>query len=283
VRAVAAGVLALMAFGGGVQAGGAGAHAPRDAGKFACDIHNIYFDVVGLDLTERATAHWSFTGEDGQVAQLDTVQTGRVAWHRDHSTKAERRKYRQIMTFQELTGVCRVPNFRQGELSGKAQGMTYHLDGTWSAGAQSGTCTTDETTTRQVSGNFMRLSLSTRPPARKVGVKLVFGGPTALDCPFMAYDAAGDRYVAAHLRSARFGYLPYVTRIAKTTVTAHRIVRLPFHLTSDGFGRSHAAPLWNDGQVQPALTLSGTLTLKRYKDCHIRSLHDILHTSCPTP
>ena len=66
--------------------------------------------------------------------------TGSVDWHRDHGSRSERKRKRQWAFFEELSGGCRVPNFPHGEIHGTAPGMSYHVDGTWSAGGQTGIC-----------------------------------------------------------------------------------------------------------------------------------------------
>src|SRR4051812_30055396 len=113
-----------------------GPRPPRaSGGAFACDIHDVFYDVTGVRLTERIPAVWSYTGDTGDAtAQVTTTQTGTLDWHQAHSTKAQRAKYRQMATFEELTGACRVGDWRQGTIRAKAQGMDYAVSGTWNAG-----------------------------------------------------------------------------------------------------------------------------------------------------
>jgi hypothetical protein len=170
-----------------------------------------------------------------------------------------------LRAFEELVGACRVPNFRQGRIHGKAQAMHYHVDGTWSAGAQTGTCTNDRTTTRSVTGLFIRHSVKTDPPARTVGLKWTMSGPTEVDCPFTAFAPDEDAYVPGHLRGYDLSYLAVERPIAKSTLFAKKVINAPIAVHGDGHRRGDTLGLWNDGTLTTTLSLTGTITLTRYK------------------
>jgi hypothetical protein len=152
-----------------------------------CTITDVFYDVTAIKLDERMSAHWDYDDEDGDpatAASVDTVLTGSVDWRRDHGSRAERK--RQWAFFEELSGACRVPNFRQGEIHGTAPEMSYHVEGTWSAGGQTGTCSADRTRSRSVTGLFIRHSAKTAPPPATGYGKWAMVGPPVVDCPFMA-------------------------------------------------------------------------------------------------
>jgi hypothetical protein len=249
----------------------------------SCTIRLVFFDVTGIALTERMTAHWDYATEADPPAQakIDTTQTATVDWHQDRSTLAQRRANRQTATFEELVGACRVPNYRQGRIHGKAQGMHYHVDGTWSAGAQTGTCTNDRTTTRSVTGLFIRHSVKTDPPARTVGLKWTMSGPTEVDCPFTAFAPDDATYVPGHLRGYDLSYLAVERPIAKSTLFTKKVIAAPVSVHGDGHRRGDTLGLWNDGTLTTTLSLTGTITLTRYKSCSFKATD--FHSSCPYP
>jgi hypothetical protein len=268
-RWLAAGVLAALATATPASAPALPAGDAATGNRLPCDIHDVYYDVTGLKLHEQLNATWTHEDVEGGTATATTTQTGTLDWHQAHSTKAQRAKYRQIATFSELTGSgCRVGNMRQGDIHAKAQDMAYTISGTWAQGGVSTTCTgTPATTTRALSGHFDRLTKATSPPSRSIEIKLDLGPPRLLDCPLGT----------THLRGARITYPPYTVTIPKTRILAHRTVTVPFRLTRA------ASTSWGDGKLTVTPTITGTLTLRKYKDCHVRTMDDLLHGHCYDP
>jgi hypothetical protein len=218
------------------------------------------------------TAHWDYYDEDGDPAarsSLDTVLTGSADWHRDHGTRSERRRKRQWAFFEELSGSCRVPNFRQGEIHGTAPVMTYHVDGRWSAAGQTGTCSGDKARSRSVTGLFIRHSTKTGPPPAKGYGKWAMVGPPVVDCPFMAAATDGSGLVAAHLRRYGLRYPGVETPVANSTLLRRKVVTLPVHVRGDGYARpgDTLTDLWDDGRLTASMTLDGSVTLTRYSSC----------------
>jgi hypothetical protein len=241
--------------------------APRAAAA-RCTVTDVFYDVTAIRLDERMTAHWDYYDEDGDPASrssVDTVLTGSVDWHQDHGSRAERKRKRQWAFFEELSGACRVPNFRQGEIHGTAPEMSYHVTGAWSAGGQSGTCSGDRISDRSVTGLFIRHSTKTAPPPATGYGKWTMGGPPVIDCPFMAAAIDGSGLVARHLRRYALRYPGVETPVSKSSLLRRKVVRLPVHVRGDGHPRPGAlTELWDDGKVTASLTLDGSVTLTRY-------------------
>jgi hypothetical protein len=241
-----------------------------------CTSRIVSFDVTAVEFTEHLTAHWDYGIEETDPkASIDTTQTAHVSWHNDGNTHAERVRHHDYAFLEELSGGCRVPNYRQGKIGAKAEDVAYHVDGTWSGGERTGTCATDRTVQRNVSGQFVRLSLATSPPSRSIGVKWLFGGPPEIDCPFSAFD--GEEYVNRHLRTYDLSYPAQSYTIPKSKLLGrNRVIKLPVHI------RSTRAD-WAYGKLRASLELTGTVTLTRYKDCSIRPGDKILGNPCLYP
>jgi undecaprenyl-diphosphatase len=77
--------------------------------------------------------------------------------------------------------------------------MTYALDGTWTAGAQSGTCHRTGTAPRSIAAPFWRLSRVLPPRIRQVKSRWQLNHVKDLDCPFQSFDASTGDHAAAHL------------------------------------------------------------------------------------
>ena len=241
------------------------------AAAAGCTVTDVFYDVTAIKLDERMTARWE-PDEDGDPASrssVDTVSTGSVDWHQDHGSRTARGRKRQWAFFEELSGACRVPNFRQGEIHGAAPGMRYHVDGTWSAGGQTGACSADRTATRIVTGLFTRHSTKTAPPPASGYGRWTLFGPPVIDCPFMAAATDGSGLVARHLRRYALRYPGVESPVAKSSLLRSKVVHLPVHVRGDGRARpgDTLTGLWGEGSVKASLTLDGSVTLTRYSSC----------------
>jgi hypothetical protein len=227
---------------------------PARAHAAGCTVTDVFYDVTAVKLDEHVTAHWAY--EDG--ASLDTVMNGSVDWRQAGGSRADRKKKREWAFFEELSGACRVPNFRQGEIHASAPDMRYHVDGTWSAGGQTGTCSADHTAARVVLGQFTRHSTKTAPPPPYGFTKWIPSGPPVVDCPFMD----------EHLRRYALRYPGVESRVAKSSLLRGKVLRLPVHVRGDGHARKgELDDLWDDGSVTASLAIDGSVTLTRFSSC----------------
>jgi hypothetical protein len=250
------------------------ASTPAQAHRSGCTRRIVDYAVTGVTLHERIDARWSYgTPDFDDRAQLQTAEVANADWH-GHK--------RNAANFVELSGQCRIGDWRQGHVWAAADTRT-NLAGTWSAGQRSGSCTNDRVIPRSLPIDFVRQTLALEPPASTIGVKWTLPQPRVLDCPFTAFDRRFDEYHRAHPTSATFEYPTPTQMIPKSTLLGHsKLVRLSVHL------RAHAHPVydsppWDYGNVNATLELTATVTLVRYKDCTIHPADRILNNPCLRP
>ena len=229
-----------------------------------------FFYVRSANLTETITAHWNYDDNNGYTATLDTTQTGTMAFRGGLPSRADRKKYLQYSQFIEPQGSCRIPDYRQGWLTAY-EPVDYNVNGQWTAGQQSGTCSSRQTERRLLHAEYIRRSLDWHFPT--VGFRWMLAGPPPPGCTFTAYSAQDDQYVTRRLHNAYgFGYTPpaHDLTFTKKLLLNAKTVTLPvnFHAKRKTAGST------------AMFDLKGTVVLQRYKACTVRTLQDILHGHC---
>jgi hypothetical protein len=227
-----------------------------------------YFYVRSAHLTETVTAHWNVNVDAGYIATVDTTQTGIMRYSGGLPSRAVRSRRLGYANFTELRYVCRIPDYSQGVLAAYAP-MTYSVQGNWSAGQQSGTCSNKKSEARYIGANFVRRSLNWRYPS--VGFGWDFNRPPMPGCSITTYSAQLDDYQPFLLNSYGTTQLP----ARQMTLTKERLLSatsltLPVKL--------HAAD--NVQGMKATFDLRGTVVLQRYKACSISNLQQILHGRC---
>jgi hypothetical protein len=257
--------------------GSAGAHgsaASTDkrgvAASSACVQLLRYFYVSSAKLTETVTAQGNYDDYgSGYHAMLNTTQIGTMNYRGGLPSRAVRKKYMQYSQFTELQYSCRIPDYRQGWLSAYAP-MSYSIQGNWSAGQRSGTCSNQKTEQRLLNAQYIRRSLDSQFPT--VGFRWELNGPPMPGCTFTVYSAQDDAYDTRLVNAYGFNYSSPVrdmTLTKKLLLTA-TMIKLPINLRG----------MHNTGGLTATFGLRGTVVLQRYKACTIRTLQDILHGRC---
>jgi hypothetical protein len=234
--------------------------APALAHPSGCTFRDVQYALTSGKLQERIAARWNYTPDLGDRAQLQTVQTARADWHG---------RVPKAAFFYELSGQCRIGDWHQGVIRATVPVAT-HVDGTWSAGRRSGTCTNDRLVSRSLPVTFIRQTPALEPPAPRIGLQWSLPEPRVLDCPFTAFDPQAGEYHPGHLDGIDLVYDPLTEVVSKTVLVGRsKVARLSVHL------RSHAHPVfgglapWGDGQVAASLELRATDTLERSSDCTV--------------
>lgn len=247
---------------------GATSAMPAQAGQDGtCTQLHRFFYVKSASLDETITAHWIYNDNADQKAEIDTIQTGTLRLRGGKlPPRADRKKGHGYADFTELQRLCRIPNYRHGQLY-DALPMTYSLQGNWSsAGGQTGTCADDETKPRILRGTFVRRSLNWHYPTAGFRWEL----PTApfLRCTFKTENSEGDP-VTRRLDTV----YPLVQKSTKQLTFTKKLllnaktITIPVDLHGD---KASGGQRWS-------YDLKGSVVLQRYRACKLVTLQDILH------